>query len=248
MSPLPSLLTDRWENRPDVPSGLGVIYWHVLLGRNPRVRNMVEEAQRRLSRFDGLHMTPIRWLHVTVLVAGTTDRISDGEMTQMLAQARRDLSQVSPITVSLSRILYHPQAIMFDIEPGRAMKPLLDAAQSATRIVTGQEGTLGSTLSRQWRPHITVCYSTNRQPAGPIVSALGTKITAGCEVTINSLDLVIQHGPERLWNWRPIGAACLSEKAKGRDKGDLPRDHRPTREGLHPLSRERKMPNGQAWR
>ena len=42
----------------------------------------------------------------------------------------------------------------------------------------------------------TICYSTSRQPAKPIIDASGTRLP-GCDINIRALSLVIQHGPER---------------------------------------------------
>jgi len=50
---------------------------------------------------------------------------------------------------------------------------------------------------------MTLCYSTSRQPAEPIISALGHELP-GCEVQIRAVSLVIQRGPERQWDWYPV--------------------------------------------
>jgi hypothetical protein len=39
--------------------------------------------------------------------------------------------------------------------------------------------------------------------SGPIVAALGRELPS-CQVTLSRIDLVVQEGPERLWNWRSI--------------------------------------------
>jgi hypothetical protein len=58
MSPLPAQFTDRWrssrEGLPYEDSGC----WHPLLGSNAGVRAVVADAQRRVARFGGMHMTP----------------------------------------------------------------------------------------------------------------------------------------------------------------------------------------------
>jgi hypothetical protein len=46
-------------------------------------------------------------------------------------------------------------------------------------------------------------YSTSRQPAKPIIDALGTQLP-GCDIDISALSLVIQHGPERAWDWSTV--------------------------------------------
>jgi 2'-5' RNA ligase len=200
-------LVDRWEHRAEAPPALGAVYWHVLVGRHPEVRRIAEEAQERLSDFVGLHRTPVEWLHITTLVAGTTNEIARDEMKKMVADAALSLSKTPPITISLGRILYHPEAIVLKVKPDRALDPVLEAARSATSAVTGRHGLAGAPIS-SWMPHITLCYSTVRQPAEPIIAALGKKVP-DCEITIDALSLVIQRGPERLWDWHPVGTAYM---------------------------------------
>ena len=67
-------------------------------------------------------------------------------------------------------------------------------------------------LAAEWcahcRPHITICYSTSSQPAKPIIEALGTQLPR-CDVDIDSLSLVVQHGPERDWDWSVVSTIRL---------------------------------------
>ena len=43
--------------------------WHMLMRDYPEVVDLARHAQQRLAGFDGLHMTPLHWLHVTTLLA-----------------------------------------------------------------------------------------------------------------------------------------------------------------------------------
>lgn len=207
MSPLPATMRDRWQNRAEPSSGQGTVYWHILLHDHPQVRATARVAQERLSHFNGFHMTPAKWLHMTTLIAGSTEEISPEQMTTMLTEAQKVLSVIQPITVTLGRVLYHPEAIMIGIRPEGALEPILKAAQHATHKATGSEGTINGSLP-SWTPHMTVSYSTTQQPAEPIIGSLGKELP-NCEVQINTLNLVVQWGPERLWNWEVIGAAQL---------------------------------------
>jgi len=67
--------------------------------------------------------------------------------------------------------------------------------------------------SPRWIPHVTVCYSTAYQAMTPIIAALGPQ-QRECRVQIATVSLVIQHGPERLWDWRTVGAVHLPAPAK----------------------------------
>jgi 2'-5' RNA ligase len=207
VSPLPDQLVDRWEHRAEVPPGGGAVYWHVLLGNHPQVQELASEAQERLSGFAGLHMTPLQRLHITTLIAGTTDEIASADMKQMLTDAEFRLAQTLPITISLGRVLYHPEAIVLQVQPDHALDPIHEAAQSATSAVIGENG-VTATATPSWMPHITLCYSTARQPAEPVISALGKRLPS-CEITVDALSLVIQRGPERLWDWHHVGTVRL---------------------------------------
>ena len=195
MTTLPVHMVDRWQTRSEPGPGQGMVYWHMLMKDHPQVLDLAQQAQQRLARFTGLHMTPLEWLHITTLIAGPSDRFADDQLQQMITIASGLLSGIPPITVMLGDILYHPEAIMLAVKPPRVLTPVYNAVQAATQIVTGERG--GDRNARCWIPHITVCYSTSTQRAEPIITALGPRLPA-CKIHVNAVSLVIQHGPERL--------------------------------------------------
>jgi 2'-5' RNA ligase len=205
---LPANLTDRWrDGRGAGEHGSETLYWHVLLGGDPQLRAAAQAAQSRIARFPGLHMTPLDWLHLTVLAAGPANQVSDQARNEMLSIARSSLARIKPISVEFSRVFYHPEAIALVAGPGEALAPVREAAERATRAVTGHAGTDDSSSS-PWTPHVTLCYSTSEQPAGPIIAALG-KTVPRCCVTVGALSLVVQRGAEWLWDWLPAGMVTL---------------------------------------
>lgn len=207
MSALPSQMRDRWSNRTEFASDYGQIYWHTLMNAYPEACAAAKDAQEILARFPGLHMTPRRWLHITTLFVGSTDEITRTQMMTMVSEAQRLLGDLAPIPVILSKILYHPEAITLRVQPGEALRPILNTAQTATRKAVGLAGTINGPFP-SWTPHMTVSYSTTEQPAEPILTALG-KTVRERQVLVNSLTLIVQWGPERLWKWEPIGTARL---------------------------------------
>lgn len=215
MSPLPKHLINRWQNRPDSNEQHGVLYWHILLGEHPQVQAIARMAQERLSKFDGLHMTPLKWLHITTLVVGSADDISGAKMTEILTKAALSLSKTPRIRVSIDALRYHPEAIVLTVQPKDSLRPVFDAAKSATSAVIGtDQAVIGADQTAygnfaSWKPHVTLCYSTRWQPAEPIISTLGNALPS-CEVTIDALSLVVQRGQERLWDWHSVGQVPLS--------------------------------------
>lgn len=205
--PLPAETRDRWGSRAELGSGKGAIYWHILFRDYPAVRGTVREAQARLASFRDLHITPEEWLHATALVAGTTDDISAENLDLMLSEARQRLSGIQPIGVTISRVLYHPEAIMLGFTPEGALDPIHRAVQQATLTVTGRAGSVTGPAAR-WTPHLTIAYSTGRQAMAPIAGALGREVPS-CDIAVRAVSLVIQWGPERRWSWQPVGTADL---------------------------------------
>lgn len=207
MSPIPTDTRDRWHNRKELDSDKGAIYWHILFGQCLAVRATARKVQAQLASFPGFHMTPEKWLHATALVAGTTDEITGGDLELMLSEAEQSLSRVQPINVTIDKVLYHPEAIMLGFTAERALDPIHTAVRRATQVVTGRVGAVTGP-SAQWIPHVTISYSTAEQPLAPIVAVLGREVPR-CDVAVDAVSLVIQWGPERLWDWQPIGTANL---------------------------------------
>ncbi|MEV0108541.1 2'-5' RNA ligase family protein [Nocardia sp. NPDC050799] len=166
------------------------------------------EAQTALRSFPGLHMTPSEWLHITTLMAGPTEAITREQMSAMVSAARARLREIPPIPVFIEKVIYHAEAISLRVEPAKALTPILEAVRSATRTIIGPAVARDRTPS-SWIPHVTVAYSTADQPAGPLISALGV-VMPRREALIDTVTLVVQWGPERQWDWEPVGTACCA--------------------------------------
>jgi 2'-5' RNA ligase len=202
---LPEQMTNRWARRRDPGPGEQTLYWHVLMRDCPEVGDIARQARRQLSAFDGLHMTPPDCLHITTLVVGPAECFSQAQREQMLQTAADQLADVPPITVSLGKIIYHPEAILFAVTPGVALLPLRSAAIAATRA-TGRDA---CGQDAELRPHVTLCYSTRDQAARPIIDTLGMVLTERT-FTVRRLSLVIQTGSELAWDWTVVGTADLA--------------------------------------
>jgi 2'-5' RNA ligase len=210
MTALPTQMIDRWEHRVDPAPGQATVYWHVLMRDHPEVIALARHAQQRLAAFPGLHVTPLEWLHMTTMVAGPAGRFSSGQLDLMAETAAKLLADVPPITVTLGRILYHPEAIMLGVHSASALAPIRNAAAAATNMASSDRRVESDVAN--WIPHVTICYSISRQPAAPLIAALGENLPA-CEVQVNTLSLIIQHGPERSWDWSTAATIRLASTA-----------------------------------
>jgi 2'-5' RNA ligase len=205
---------DRWRHRADPLTGQSILYWHILVGSQPAVTDLAQMARQRIAAFRGFHITPLEWLHITTLTGGPADRISASGLQQVVYTASELLSDLEPVPVTMGKLLYHPEGIMLDVEPKDALVPVRDAVRTATSTMAGYS----SMDDSPWSPHITLCYSTACQPAEPVMAALGPALPAR-EILIDTISLVIQHGPERRWDWQIVGTVHLDEI---RRQGTLP--------------------------
>jgi 2'-5' RNA ligase len=147
-----------------------------------------------------MHFTPQEWLHITTFVVGPLDKVATADVQGMIETAARLLRVIPPVSITIERVLYHPEAIALAVDPRHALDAVKEAVQIASRnVAASDEGG----IHQPWMPHVTVAYSTTPQEAAPIIESLGKQIP-GRDITINSISLVIQKGPERIWDWHPI--------------------------------------------
>lgn len=199
-------MVNRWANREEPKPGRGHLYWHILLGDQPDVRAVVSIAQEKLVGFSGLHFTPQRWLHITTLVVGPADNFTSNQIAEMTSQAYQLLSEIPPISITLSRILYHPEAIVLEAEPGGVLDPVRKAVKNATCRATGKDE---ANEHLPWHPHVTLAYSIAVQSSNPIIAALGRRLPT-CKADIKSISLIAQEGAERRWSWHRIAEVPIS--------------------------------------
>jgi hypothetical protein len=62
-------------------------------------------------------ITPLRWLHATVLLVGPAANPTRADLDQMLTKARLKLNGTPPASVTLGRAIYHPEGIVLPISP-----------------------------------------------------------------------------------------------------------------------------------
>src|SRR5215469_5398697 len=208
MSPLPTQMTTHWRQRPGRLPGRELYHWHILFHDLPSVHELVATAQSKLAGQPGLDMIPMPWLHLTTYVVGYADEVPASAIDEMTAGARRRLSEVEPIQVSLARVWYAADAIVLPAEPLGALSPVLDAVRAATR----DAGADGHTATDPWLPHISIAYGNASIPSAPIVAALGRWLPQ-VEITIRSISLVAQTQVGHSWQWRPLAEVLLASGA-----------------------------------
>jgi 2'-5' RNA ligase len=205
MSPLPARMADHWWQRPGRTPGRELYHWHMLLHDQPAVRALAAAAQERLAGLPGLDPIAPEWLHLTTLIVGFADDVTERTIETMVSEARRLLAGVAPITVQFGRIWYSYQAIVLPAEPIRALDPVLEAVRTAAE----RAGCPGHHEGDPWLPHLSVAYSSGDGPVEPIEAALGRRLPS-VDVAMRSVSLVAQTQVGRSWQWRPVAEVPLA--------------------------------------
>jgi 2'-5' RNA ligase len=198
-------MRNRWESRSEPGAGQAQLYWHVLMRDQPQVCALAAVARRRLAGFAGLHAVPERWLHLSVLRVGLAADLPRAALEDMVARARAGLQAAGPVTAGLGPVRYDADAIALAVGPDGVLDPVRAVLADAARLAGAGPG---EPAAAPWAPHVTVAYSTQDQPDGPVVAALGRELPAG-QITVDSVSLVAQHGPERDWDWQPLASVPL---------------------------------------
>jgi 2'-5' RNA ligase len=197
-------MENHWVQEPGADPGRARLMWFMCLGREPNAVRLATVGQARLNGLPGLDLVPPEWLHMTTLIAGYPDEAPASQIDAMTAHARRLLAAVSPVTITLSRVLYHPRAIMLAAAPAEALLPVLSACQEATRSGTGRDGRLHRD---PWVPHMTLAYGNSPNPAAPAIEALGRELPAD-KITVQSVSLISQ-APRQKWTWELVAEIPL---------------------------------------
>lgn len=208
MSPLPTRMTDHWAIQPGAAPQTRQLIWPITLGADDAVIELARQAHRQLTGVPGLDLVPPSWLHLTTLTTGPADDISPGALDGIIEEAQRLLAAITPITITLGRVLYHPRAVMLDAGPAEPFRSVIEAIQTATR----HAGHSTALYHDPWRPHITLAYSNATLPAAPVIQALGRNLPAR-QITIRSISLVSQ-SPEQRWTWDRITDLPLAESQR----------------------------------
>jgi hypothetical protein len=199
-------MTDRWRDRPEPGPDDAQLSWHVLMRDQPQARALAAVARQRLAGCGaGLHFTPEPWLHLSVLRLGLASELAQPALEAMVDQARSRLAAVPPAQVTLGRVLYHPEAVALRADPAGGLAAITGAVLAAASSTLGRAE---SELAEPGIPHVTVAYSTQDQPAGPVVAALGHELPQ-CPVSIEAVYLVAQRGAERDWAWQVVAGVAL---------------------------------------
>jgi hypothetical protein len=207
LAALPCELAGHWRDNHAEDLGEDTLSWQVLAGGSHDLQVLATMAHERLSGFPGLHLTPLRRLHITMLAAGPAGDFSEGQRQEMLERAQGLLSGLPAVRIRTGRVLYHPGAIAVAVHPLASLTPVREAAVTATLAAGGPGAAPGS--PELWLPRLTLCYCTASQPAESIISALGMELPAA-EIAVDALSLVVQRGPRRCWDWDTVGTARLA--------------------------------------
>jgi 2'-5' RNA ligase len=205
MSPLPERMTDHWWWRPGVRPSRRLYVWHILFEDQPGVGALVQACQVLLTEIPGLDPVSQPWLHMTTQIVGFADEINDTETDAMIEATAKRLQRLEPVPVALGRPLFHSEAVVLGMRPGRALDPVRDSIREAVANTVRIHQ-----LADQpdWTPHLTIAYSNREAPAAPVIEAM-RPAPGMVDVRIKEVHLVSQERVDRTYRWNRVAAVSL---------------------------------------
>lgn len=204
-------LRNHWWWRPGWREGRHFYACHVSFNNQPDLHRLIDRYQDVLRTFTGLDPIPRRWLHLTMQGIGFTDEVTHAELDSVIMAITMRLAGTPIPVVSFHRPVTRPEAIYLPAQPTKPLATVRAKIRSAIadtlgpgRVPEQREQLAG------FRPHVSLAYSNQDQPAAPIATAL-TEVTADpVTVTITHASLLVFHRDRRMYEWTherqiPIG-------------------------------------------
>lgn len=202
-------LRDHWWWRPGWQLGTRFYTWHLTFDGRAGVHQLVDQYQSALAGFDGLDLIPRRWLHVTMQGVGHVDQVDDQQIDRVVAAVRTRLAELDPVMITFHRPVVRPEAIALPALPAAQVNRLRDSIRTALAEVLGAANVPED--SDGYQPHLSLAYSSGRQPAAPIIAALEAVPARPVELEVTEASLIVQHRDNKMYEWVTRARAPIAE-------------------------------------
>lgn len=189
-------MRNHWD-RPGWDAGQQYYYWFLTFN-NPALVELAKSGQKLLKDlpFDPV---PLDGLHLTIARVGSADQISPTCASDVLATARRAISGLAPIQLTIGPLTGSRGAVRFTVAP---WGPLLDIHD---RLLGATEEVLGRSHGHprgHIRPHVGIAYCNGSTKVKPVVELLNSRCeTPTVTVEVSAIEFVVLRREVREYRW-----------------------------------------------
>ncbi|MFE5872784.1 2'-5' RNA ligase family protein [Streptomyces roseifaciens] len=139
-------MADHWWWRPGWREGRRFYTWHFTFQQAPEVHRLAETYRRGLAGVDGLDLVPDRWLHLTTQGLGFAGEVADKDVQAIVDAAAARVGALPAFELTLDRPEITPEAVRWDVAPGRPAAEIPHRSAGRHRRRVGQGPRAGRRL------------------------------------------------------------------------------------------------------
>jgi 2'-5' RNA ligase len=195
-------LADHWWWRPGWRQGRHFLACHIAFPDDTPLTGLVSAYQEVLRPFPGLDLIPRQWLHLTMQGIGFVDEIDDAQRTAILGSLTRTLRLAQAPEVTFAAPTVTTEAVYLLAQPAEPLQDLKNlACRALAEAGCPNEAPAAGATARQYRPHVSIAYSSGAQAAGPISAALRHVEATPVTVRLDTVYFLEFHRDHRMYEW-----------------------------------------------
>lgn len=197
-------MIDHWGRR-DWPADHETYFWYLTF-HDPELVELVRRCNDKLN-LDGIDFVPLDGLHVTMLRIGDLDEIKDEDIQSLTDEAKSKLDEVKPFKLEVGPLAGSRGAIRFTVSPWTELFHLHRAIRKSTRQVLPS---IPLASTENFRPHLGIGYSNQRQDAEPIIKQISTiRDLNTVTVQVDSIKIVKLRRESQAYRWNDVATLEL---------------------------------------
>jgi 2'-5' RNA ligase len=198
-------MRNHWWWRPGWSVGRRFYTWHLTFEEQPDVHRLAGAYRDGLQDVPGLTLIPDQWLHLTMQGINFVDDVDDKTVQAIVDAATARLAVLPAFDIEIGPAVVDPEAILLRVHPDGPVRAVRDAIRAAI----GEVLTEVPERAEGFTPHVSVAYSSDDGPTGPVAGALARVDIPSATARITSAELIVLHRDNLMYEWQPYAQVPL---------------------------------------
>ncbi|MFC8528277.1 2'-5' RNA ligase family protein [Nocardia sp. NPDC057227] len=200
---------DHWWWRPGWSVGKSFYTWHITFPPASSVRELSDVFAQTLSASPTMKPVSADGLHITVQGIGFTDTVPRSDVDRIVEAARRSLADLPRFAIAIGPPIVDSETVQFPIADPEPLRAVRDRLQTAIAEIWGAAKV--PEQGSDFRPHLTVGYSTGIAPIEELRSKLEADQLDGYTITdvVSEVSLIELNRDHGRYEWRDITSVAL---------------------------------------
>lgn len=204
-------MRNHWWWRPGWRAGRSFYTWHITFEEHVPVHRLAHHYAPVVERFSAtLDPVEVRGLHATLQGIGFTDEISHVDVDNIVACARARCALVEPVGVTIGPAHTDSETIQMPIRPVCGMASLRVAIRQAIGDVWGERRV--PERPNDFRPHVTLAYSSGSAPVSEVERALEELGPATAPVVVRWVSLINLNRDKQRYEWTTVSTVRIGSQ------------------------------------